>query len=68
MKPADLYEYCYRNKSEIARMLGVEPSSVASWFEHDEIPEGRQYQAEIATDGKLKADLPADRRMMQVTP
>ena len=28
------------------------------------MPDGRQYQIEIATRGRLKADLPADRRAL----
>ena len=41
----------------MARALGVDRASVAEWRE--KIPEGRQYQIQIATGGKLKADKPA---------
>jgi len=40
----------------LATALGCGQSSVSEW---KEIPEGRQYQIELATRGKLKADRPA---------
>lgn len=43
--------------SEMARALGVKPPSISEW--KDGIPETRQYQIELATKGKLKADVPA---------
>lgn len=64
MSPNELYEYCHRNKAEIGRMLGCGSAAVAEWFNQDKVPEGKQYQAEIATGGALKADLPADRRLV----
>lgn len=64
MSPNDLYEYCHRNKAEIGRMLGCGSASVAEWFNKNQVPEGKQYQAQLATGGKLMADLPADRRTM----
>jgi len=39
-----------------ARALGVEPPSVSEWKTQGVVPELRQYQAEIATGGKLRAD------------
>ena len=38
----------------LANALGIKPSSVTQWG--DEIPEVRQYQIEVLTDGKLKAE------------
>lgn len=53
----------YKTQSEIARVCGCKPPSVAEWFEEGgQIPEGRQYQLELASGGKLKAHKPADRR------
>jgi len=40
--------------SKLARALGVHPAAVTNWSER--IPEGRQYQLEVITKGKLKAD------------
>ena len=42
-------------------MLGCKQPSVAEWFEKGEVPEGRQYQLELATQGALKAEKPAKR-------
>jgi hypothetical protein len=42
---------------KLARALGLNTQSVKTWKE--QIPILRQYQIELATDGKLKADLPA---------
>lgn len=42
-----------------AMALGVKAPSVSEWLANDEVPELRQYQAEIATEGKLRADKPA---------
>lgn len=61
MTPDDLLSF-FGSKAEIARALGVKPPSVGEWFDSGEIPEVRQYQAEVATAGKLRADIPADRR------
>jgi len=44
---------------KMARALGVAPPSVYDWIAADAIPEVRQYQIELATDGALKADKPA---------
>ncbi len=61
MTPNDVLRY-YKTKAEIARATGCEPPSVGEWFEKGEIPEGRQYQIELATNGQLRASRPADRR------
>ena len=60
MTPNDLLTI-WPTQAEIARVLGVKPPSVAEWFENGAIPEGRQYQAQIASGGKLQADKPAMR-------
>lgn len=51
--------------SATARALGVKDPSVSEWKTSGEVPELRQYQAEIATGGKLKADRPALRKPQQ---
>lgn len=45
--------------AELARQLGIERSAVSLWG--SEIPSGRQFQIEVLTKGKLKAD-PVERR------
>lgn len=42
-------------------MLGCKQPSIAEWFDKGEVPEGRQYQLELATGGVLKANKPANR-------
>lgn len=61
MKPEDLLNHI-PTKAEIARAFGCLPQSINDWFKAGEVPEVRQYQAQIITKGKLKADMPADRR------
>jgi hypothetical protein len=41
----------------LARALGLNPQSIKGWDK--QIPILRQYQIELATEGKLKADFPA---------
>lgn len=60
MTPSDLLKH-YGSQTAIARALGCTQPSVNEWFEKDAVPEGRQYQAELATNGKLKAAKPANR-------
>jgi hypothetical protein len=62
MSPAAALEF-FGSKAEIARVLGITSPSVVEWFEAGLIPEGRQYQLEIASGGALKADLPANRKL-----
>lgn len=47
--------------SATARALGVKDPSVSEWRATGVVPELRQYQAELATNGRLKADKPAHR-------
>ena len=43
----------FGNKRKLAAALGVSPSAVTQWC--GVIPEGRKYQIQILTEGKLKA-------------
>lgn len=62
MTAQELLEY-FGSKTAIARALGCSPASVAEWFDPEiGVPEGRQYQAQIATMGMLRADTPALRQ------
>lgn len=44
---------------DMALALGVKSPSVYEWKRDGVIPKNRQYQIELATKGKLKADVPA---------
>lgn len=50
----------YGNGAEAARALGVSRQAVNNWRVHG-IPLGVQYQIELATNGRLKADAPPNR-------
>lgn len=39
---------------ELAKALGCKPQAISQWGET--IPQGRAYQIEVLTGGKLKAD------------
>lgn len=58
----------YLSQAEIARVCGCTRPSIAEWFEQGgKVPEGRQYQLELASGGALKAEKPADRRAAAAT-
>lgn len=59
MKPEDVLPLFRNNQSSLARALGCKPQRVCEWVEFGEIPDGRQYQLEVMTKGRLKADIPA---------
>lgn len=44
---------------DMAIALGVKSPSIYEWKRGGAIPETRQYQIELATKGRLKADFPA---------
>lgn len=46
----------FGSQANLARALGVSRSAISQW--PDEVPEGRDYQIEILTKGKLKANRP----------
>jgi len=52
MKPIDLLNH-FGNQAAIARFFNVSPMSVSEWFKNDEIPMGRQYEAQVRTAGVL---------------
>ena len=58
MTANDLIEF-FGTQTAAARALGCAPSSFNEWLTIGYVPDGRQYQAQIATKGKLKADKPA---------
>jgi len=44
----------FGSKTKLAKALGINPSAVTMWGET--IPEVRQYQIQVFSKGKLKAD------------
>lgn len=58
MSPKQLIEF-FGTQAKAARALGLSQPTVAGWIVAGEIPEARQYQVEIATNGALRADRPA---------
>lgn len=43
----------FGSKTKLAAALGINPSAVTQWGET--VPESRQYQIQVMTDGRLKA-------------
>lgn len=60
MTPKDVLDY-FGGLSATARALGCKPQSVIEWVSAGRVPEGRQYQVELATGGRLRASKPAMR-------
>lgn len=60
MSPKQALKF-FGTQATIARVLGVKAPSVSEWFDLGYLPEGRQYQLELASAGALRADLPANR-------
>lgn len=68
MTPQEVLSH-FGTQAEIARVLGCKQPSVAEWFlPGAKVPEGRQYQLELATGGTLKADKPANRNPAEPEP
>lgn len=59
MKLDDAINY-FGSKKKLAEALSIGRSAITNWG--DEIPEARQYQIQILTKGKLKADLKQDKK------
>jgi len=60
MTPDDAKNF-FSTQAAIARVLGISAPAVSEWFDVGRIPIGRQYQLELASGGRLKADLPPNR-------
>ena len=58
MTPKELIEF-FGGQAATARAVGCAQSSVAEWVVNGAVPEGRQYQVELATKGQLRASKPA---------
>lgn len=57
MKKSEIIEH-FGGIQETADALGIRYQSVREWKENA-VPEGRQFQIQVMTNGKLKADQPA---------
>lgn len=58
MTPNQVIEH-FGTQEAAAVALGLEQPSIAGWVKSGEVPEVRQYQIELATEGKLRASIPA---------
>lgn len=57
----------FGSKSNLARALGVSRASISEWVE--DIPEGRCYQIQVLTGGKIKAhELPIRKPTYKASP
>lgn len=55
MTPNQLTRH-YGNGNRAARALGISRQAVRRWIAQGYVPETRQYQIEVLTGGKLRAD------------
>ena len=55
MTPQDAITH-FGSQAKLAHALGIKQSSVAGWVASKKIPEPRQFQIEVVTDGQLKAE------------
>ncbi|UBB15454.1 Cro/CI family transcriptional regulator [Comamonas odontotermitis] len=58
MSPKQLISF-FQTQAAAARALGCAQSTIAEWVAAGSVPDGRQYQAQLATNGQLRADRPA---------
>lgn len=70
MKTADVAAH-FGGKKKLAEALGIQPSAVSMWGE--EVPGARQYQIQVITKGKFKANgqreaAPSPDRRAQLAP
>lgn len=54
MTISDVVQY-FGGVSDVAKALGISYQAVAQWVANDKVPEGRQWQIQAITRGKLKA-------------
>lgn len=65
MTPSDLLKF-YGTKTAIARAIGTQKQAVHGWFLRDTVPLEAQTKFEVATNGKLRADVsPEFRRVVR---
>ncbi|MBL0654859.1 Cro/Cl family transcriptional regulator [Aeromonas caviae] len=52
MKKQDAIDH-FGGAAKLAKALGCKPQAISQWRDH--VPQGRAYQIEVLTGGKLKA-------------
>lgn len=52
MTPQDLLDH-FGSQTAIADFFKTSPTAVCKWFKAGEVPEGRQYEAQVRTNGVL---------------
>lgn len=55
MTPKQVFDY-YGGKAPTARRLGISYQAVQEWEAKERVPRSRQFQIEVETGGKLKAE------------
>lgn len=55
MTPNQVIEH-FDGIPKAAKALGITYQAIQQWILKGEVPEGRQYQIELLTNGQLKAD------------
>lgn len=58
MSPQEAIEY-FGTQNALAAALGVTQPTISGWKTTGQIPVPRQFQLEVVTEGKLKAERPA---------
>jgi len=58
MNPKQVIEH-FGGIPRVAEALGLKAPTIYDWIEAGEVPEARQYQIEMASNGMLRADKPA---------
>ncbi|MCL9783639.1 Cro/CI family transcriptional regulator [Vibrio sp. S4M6] len=53
MKTIEVIEF-FGKKADVAKVLNTTKQAISNWG--DEVPELRQYQIEVITDGEIKSD------------
>ncbi len=53
MKTRDVAKF-FGSKKKLAEALGIQPSAVTMWG--DTVPESRQYQIQVLSQGQFRAD------------
>ncbi len=60
MTPRDVIEY-YGSQRAVGAAIGRTQQAISLWVMRGEVPADVQYRIEVITDGKLRADRPAQR-------
>ena len=55
MQIQQVLDYFEQSQTKVANALGIAQSNVSRWVKSGHIPELRQYQLQLLTNGKLQA-------------